>query len=66
MSQTRNRRYSEIGKVIVKQLVNKGMSAKQLADELGTTPQYLNKIIHGDRGAGKYLEAILQILGIAA
>jgi len=66
MSQTRSRRYSAIGKVIAKQLVNKGMTAKQLADELGTTPQYLNKIIHGDRSGEKYLEAIRQILGIAA
>ena len=64
MSQTRTRRYSAFGKLIVNQLVNKGMTAKQLADELGTTPQYLSKIIHGDRSGGKYIEAIRRILDI--
>lgn len=50
----------------MKQLVDKNMTAKQLADALGTTPQYLNKIIHGERSGEKYIEAIKSILDIAA
>lgn len=42
------------------------MTAKQLADAIGTTPQYLNKIIHGERTGDKYLDAIKSILDIAA
>jgi len=38
------------------------MTASELADELGTTPQYLNKIIHGERAAGKYEDGIQRIL----
>lgn len=65
-SQSNTRRYSAFGKKIVKQLVNKNMTAKQLADALGTTPQYLNQIIHGERSGKKYIEAIKNILDIAA
>lgn len=65
-SQLNKRKYSAFGKKIVKKLVDKNMTAKQLADELGTTPQYLNKIIHGERSGEKYIEAIKSILGIAA
>ena len=50
----------------MKQLIDKEMTANQLADELGTTPQYLNKILHGDRSGAKYIEAIRKILDIAA
>lgn len=50
----------------MKQLIDKEMTAKQLADELGTTPQYLNKIIHGERSGEKYIEAIKSILDIVA
>ena len=58
-------KYSTIGKQIKKQLINKNMTAKQLADQIGTSPQYLNKIIHGERSGEKYIDAIKQILGIA-
>ncbi len=60
------RKYTPYGKKIMKQLIDRDMTAKQLADELGTTPQYLNKILHGDRSGAKYAEAIKRILGIAA
>ena len=42
------------------------MTAKQLAEMLGTTPQYLNKIIHGEKSGQKYIEEIKRILDIAA
>lgn len=65
-SQVNKREYSSFGKKIKKQLIDKNMTAKQLADALGTTPQYLNKIIHGERSGEKYIEAIKSILDIAA
>lgn len=57
-------RYSEFGKQIKKKLIERNMTAKQLANELGTTPQYLNKIIHGERSGKKYIDAIKCILKI--
>lgn len=65
MSQSGIRRYTVYGKRIVSQMVNKNMTAKQLADALGITPQYLNKIIHGERSGKKYSEAIKRILDMA-
>lgn len=64
--QGKTRKYTPYGKKIMKRLIDRDMTAKQLADELGTTPQYLNKILHGDRSGAKYTEAIKKILGIAA
>lgn len=58
--------YTKLGKQIKKKLIDKNMTAKQLADALGTTPQYLNKILHGERSGEKYIEAIKSILDIAA
>lgn len=66
MSQTNTRKYSPLGKQIMKQLVDKNMTAKQLADALGTTPQYLNKILHGERSGEKYMEALRDLLDIVA
>lgn len=66
MSQINKRRYSAFGKQIAKGLIDKDMTAKQLADMLGTTPQYVNKIIHGERPGRKYLDQIRAILDIAA
>lgn len=31
---------------------------------MGTTPQYLNKILHGERSGAKYREKICELLGI--
>jgi len=42
------------------------MTARQLADLLGTTPQYLNRIFHGERSGEKYREAIRKILDMPA
>ena len=59
-----NRVYSSTGKKIKKGLVDKDLSARQLSEMVGTTPQYLNKIIHGERGGNKYMSDICRILGI--
>lgn len=59
-----NRVYSNTGKKIKKGLVDKDLSARQLSEMVGTTPQYLNKIIHGEIGGSKYMGAICRILEI--
>lgn len=56
--------YTKLGKQIKKKLIDRNMTAKELADALGTTPQYLNKILHGERSGRKYIAAIKEILNI--
>ena len=56
--------YTKFGKLIKKKLIDRNMTATQLADTLGTTPQYLNKILHGERSGEKYIQAISEILNI--
>ncbi len=58
--------YTSYGKEIKKKLIDRDMTARQLADLLGTTPQYLNRIFHGERSGEKYKEAIRKILDIPA
>lgn len=53
-----------MGKQIKKSLIDKGMTQRELADQMGTTPQYLNKILHGERSGAKYREKICELLGI--
>ena len=53
-------KYSKLGKQIKKRLIDKRMTACDLAEMLGISPQYLNKIIHGE----KYAERIREILDI--
>ena len=57
-------KYSKVGKKINKGLIDKTMTARELADQVGTSPQYLNKIIHGVRPGNKYLAEIGRILEI--
>lgn len=66
LSQTNIRKYSRFGKAVMRRLIDKDMTAKQLADAIGTTPQYLNKILHGERSGKKYIRAIREILDITA
>ena len=66
MRASNKRNYSKLGKQIKKKLIDNDMPAAQLADALGTTPQYLNKILHGERSVEKYIEKIKQLLNIAA
>lgn len=58
--------YTSYGKEIKKKLIDRDMTARQLADQLGITPQYLNSIFHGKRSGEKYREAIRKILDIPA
>lgn len=53
-----------LGKAIKKKLVDKGMTQKQLAEELGASETYLCDIFIGRRTGEKYLERMAQILKI--
>lgn len=55
-----------MGKQIKKGMIDKGITATELADMLGTRSQYIDKIIHGERSGRKYMDEIRRILGIAA
>lgn len=52
------------GKMVQKHLIDKNMTQKELAEQLGCTRQYLNNVLHGVRSGTKYREMIEQILGI--
>ena len=42
-----------------------GMTQRELAARIGSTPQYLQKILHGERSGKKYLSSIEEILKIS-
>lgn len=60
------RKYTDEGKRIKKCLIDRDMTAAELAERVGTTPQYINKILHGDRTGAKYLDSIRRTLGMTA
>ncbi len=66
MSRSNIRTYSAFGRQVKKELIDRNMTARQLAEMLGTTPQYLNKILHGERSGEKYIETIKKILEMVA
>lgn len=59
------RAYSDFGKQVAKGLIDAEMSAQELAEKIGSSPQYLNKILHGERSGKKYRNAIKEALDIA-
>ncbi len=56
--------YSEIGRLIKRRLIDKDMTATELAMAIGVKPQYLNSILHGQRSGKKYLAQIGEVLDI--
>lgn len=46
-------------------LIELGMSQVELANGIGASTVYMNRIIKGSRPVGKYSEAIEKILGIS-
>lgn len=57
-----NKRLTRFGKLVVKALADRDMTKAQLADAIGSTPQYLSYIINGTRSGEKYLPAIIAVL----
>lgn len=52
------------GKAVKCRLVELNMTQVELAESVGTSKQYLGKILHGLRSGAKYLEDIDRILGL--
>lgn len=53
---------TKLGKLIVKTLTDKNMTKTQLAEAVGTSPQYLSYILYGTRSGEKYITAIIAAL----
>ncbi|WP_018752645.1 helix-turn-helix domain-containing protein [Paenibacillus sanguinis] len=58
------RELTPIGKVIKKRLIEVGITHRQLAQEIGTSEQYLNSILFGARSGRNYLPKIARALEI--
>lgn len=53
---------TKLGKLIIKTLTDKNMTKTQLAEAVGTSPQYLSYILYGTRSGEKYIPAIIAAL----
>lgn len=58
----RNNKLTPFGKYVAKTLTDKDMTKAQLAEVIGTSPQYLSYILYGTRSGEKYLPAIIAAL----
>lgn len=58
----KSNRLTPFGKYVTKTLTDKDMSKSQLAEAIGTSPQYLSYILYGNRSGEKYLSAIIAAL----
>ncbi|WP_312047738.1 helix-turn-helix domain-containing protein [Anaerotignum sp.] len=59
-----NSKLTRFGKLVVKALTDKDMTKTQLAEEIGTSPQYLSYILYGVRSGEKYLPLIVATLNL--
>lgn len=57
-------RLTGLGLRIKEWLLRQGMTQRELAARIGTSEQYLSKILRGQKPAGKYLAAIAEVLGV--
>ncbi|MDE6455860.1 MAG: XRE family transcriptional regulator [Dysosmobacter sp.] len=58
------RKLTPFGKLVVKALADQDMTNAMLANQIGATPQYLSRILRGDRSGEKYIPAIVATLGL--
>lgn len=59
-----NSKLTKFGKLVVKALTDRDMTKTQLAQQIGTSPQYLSYILYGTRSGEKYLPAIVIVLDL--
>lgn len=60
----KRRKLTPFGILVRKRLLDLGMTQVQLAEQLGTTKNYLNRIMSGERSGKKYLSNIISILNL--
>ena len=56
------RKLTPLGVQIKKALIDKNMSQVELAEQVGTSKQYLNLILYGERSGKKYMDQIKDVL----
>ena len=61
---SRKRELTAYGKKVKHKLIEMNMTQVELAEQVGTSQQYLGKILFGERAGTMYLEKIDQILQI--
>lgn len=61
---SRKRELTAYGKEVKHKLIEMNMTQVELAEQVGTSKQYLGKILFGERAGTMYLEKIDQILQI--
>ncbi|SES65062.1 helix-turn-helix domain-containing protein [[Clostridium] polysaccharolyticum] len=59
----RKRELTPYGKEVKHRLIELNMTQVELAEQVGTSKQYLGKILFGERSGETYLEKINQIIG---
>ncbi len=57
-------RLTPFGKYVSGVLIDRELSKAQLAALVGTSPQYINNILHGARSGDKYIPAIIAALAL--
>ncbi len=60
----KKRKLTPEGKTIKMRLVEMEMKQDELAKLVGTSPQYINHILYGERTGEKYMDKIRQILDL--
>lgn len=61
----KSRQLTPFGREIKKALVDLGMTQRKLADKVGVSPVYLNRIIFGERPGDKYMDKIITALSLS-
>ena len=59
---SRKRELTAYGKQVKHRLIELNMTQVELAEQVGTSKQYLGKILFGERTGAMYLEKIDQVL----
>ena len=60
----RKRKLTPFGRSVKKKSIDMGISLKDVAKEVGTSSEYLNLIMYGERKGYKYIKKIAEVLDI--
>lgn len=60
----RKRELTQYGKDVKHKLIEMNMTQVELAEQIGTSKQYLGKILFGERSGTMYLDKLNEILHI--
>lgn len=63
---SRKRELTSYGKQVKHKLIEMNMTQVELAEQVGTSKQYLGKILFGERAGTMYLEKIDQVLNLSS